>query len=302
MNFDFGAVFTRAWQITWKNKVLWVLTVLPFLVSFLFLPLWLFAVYSQDLNPNRMLRFMENQNLMILISIFYLVIFAASMFLQIISRASVTLGIYRVEMKEHPIGFLSLLEGGLAYFWRILGAACLTAAGMMAFYVVFFACAALASVATMGLGMICIQPLFLLMIPLMLLAMAFLEQAEAAIIVDGMSILDASSRAIELIKNHVWKYVLITFVVYFVMNILITVVMVPFILPMFFFMTDNFESGLDFGNVFKMQSLIIVILLPIMTIIQGFSLTYIKAAMMVTYLRLTRSTSESNIAMQPATA
>jgi hypothetical protein len=120
--------------------------------------------------------------------------------------------------------------------------------------------------------------------------------------VDGMSVLDASSRAIELIKAHVWKYVLITFVVYFVMNILITVVMVPFMLPMFFFMTNNFESGLDFGNVFKMQSLIIVILLPIMTLIQGFSLTYIKAAMMVTYLRLTRSTSESNIAMQPATA
>lgn len=302
MNFDFGAVFTRAWQITWKNKVLWALTVLPYLVSFIFLPFWLIAVYKQDMNPARMLRFMENQNFMVLISIFYLVIVAASIFLQIVSRASVTLGISRLQANEQPVGFLSLLEDGLAYFWRILGVGCLLVAGMIAVYVVFFACAALASVATMGLGAICIQPLFLLMIPLMLLAMAFFEQAEAAIVVDGMGVLDASSRAIELIKAHVWKYVLLTFVVYFAMNILITVVMVPFMLPMFFFMTNNIENGLDFGNVFKIQTVIVVILLPIMTVIQGFALTYIKALMMVTYLRLTRSTRESNVAMQPATA
>ena len=39
MNFDFGEVLTRAFQITWKNKILWLFSALPTLVTFLVFPI-----------------------------------------------------------------------------------------------------------------------------------------------------------------------------------------------------------------------------------------------------------------------
>jgi hypothetical protein len=37
MDFDFGDVLTRAWKITWKHKVLWIISILfGLLVSFMF--------------------------------------------------------------------------------------------------------------------------------------------------------------------------------------------------------------------------------------------------------------------------
>jgi hypothetical protein len=37
MNFDIGEVPSRAWQITWKHKVLWIIGILSgFFISFIF--------------------------------------------------------------------------------------------------------------------------------------------------------------------------------------------------------------------------------------------------------------------------
>jgi hypothetical protein len=145
----------------------------------------------------------------------------------------------------------------------------------------------------MGLGAICIQPVFLLVIPLMLLAFAFLEQSEAAVVVDGMGVMDAARRVIELIKSHVWKYLLVTFVIYFVLNMLVSMLMLPFMLPMSLLAINDVQGAMDFDNIMKFQVVFAVIMFPLMAMVQGFVLTYMKSAMVVMYLRLTRSSSES---------
>jgi hypothetical protein len=164
---------------------------------------------------------------------------------------------------------------------------------MAAFMFALFACMASVSVATMGLGAICIQPVFLLMIPLMLLALAFLEQSEAAVIADRMNVMDAARRAIELVKSHVWKYLLVTFVIYFVLNMLVSMLMLPVMLPMSLLAINDAQGVMDFDNMMKFQVVFAVIMLPLMTLLQSFLLTYMKSAMVVMYLRLTRSNRES---------
>lgn len=293
MHFDFGEIFTHAWQITWKNKVLWALTILPFLVSLLIIPFWLTFVFINEPNPDAMLRFMQNPVWVTVASILYVGIFVVSIFSQVISRASVTLGVYRVEMNESSMKFTDLLKDGLAYFWRVLGVSFLMFAAMATFMFGLFACTALVSVATMGLGAICVQPLFLLMIPLMLLALAFLEQSEAAVIADRMSVMDAARQSIQLIKSNVWKYLLVTFAIYFVMNMLVSMLMLPFMVPTFLFAMNDFQGNMDFGNMMKFQTVFFVILFPLMALLQGFVLTYMKSAMVVMYLRLTRSNREA---------
>ena len=50
MNFDVGDVLARAWQITWKHKILWVFNMFPVLLRFLFVPIFLIGLNTL-LNP-----------------------------------------------------------------------------------------------------------------------------------------------------------------------------------------------------------------------------------------------------------
>ena len=288
MNFDFGDVLTRAWKITWKHKVLWVISVLPFLTMFLILPFWLILLFQQNLDFNAIPTWMENPFYRTIAILVYLVMIVSSMFLQIASRSSLTLGIYTAEAGLQPVSFVHLLQNGFRYFWRILGNSLLIGLGMMVVFLGFFVILGALSVVTMGFAMLCIQPLFFLMIPLFMLVMTLLEQSESAIVADELKVMDALKRAYELIKANIWKYVLITLIVYFGTNILISVVTFPLMIPMFFFMMRSMQGGLDFNSMIRMQAVFGVVILPLMALLQGFSLTYIKSAMMLTYLRLTR--------------
>ena len=299
MKVELGEVLTRAWQIMWKNKVLWAISALPILVSFLIIPIWLFMAFTGDFDPEKMFGFFENEGFVILVIIFYLIVFAVSLVLQIASRSSTTLGIYRAESGIQPVTFVDLIKDGFSYFLRILGISLLVFSIYMAFMLVFFACITLASIATLGLASICLQPLFLLVFPLALLLMAFMEQAEAAVVVDGLGVMEAAKRGYELVRANLLNFALITVVIYFGMSILSSFLVFPFMIPMFFFMMPNLESGMpDFNNIFRMQAVFMVVLLPIMALVQGVSLTYLKSAMMVAYLRLTRSSGAPQTELQ----
>jgi hypothetical protein len=288
MNFDFGEVLTRAWKITWNHKVLWALSLLPLLIVLLLLPVWLVVVFQREVDFDAISTWMENPTYMSIALIIYLAAFAASLFLQIISRASVTLGIYRAEAALPPMTFVELFRDGFRYFWRVLGIVFLITVGLLLICLVFVGITAALSVVTMGLAALCLQPLFLLIVPLSMLAMAFREQSESAIIADELNVMDAFKRAYELIRSNIWKYVLITLIIYFGMSVLTSLITVPFMLPMFFLMMRTLDSGPDFNSMIRMQAVFGVVILPLMAVIQGFSLTYLKSAMMLTYLRLTR--------------
>ena len=68
-------------------------------------------------------------------------------------------------------------EGEILRFWE-----------PSAFFVVLGAL----SVVTMGFAMLCIQPLFILLIPLFLLVMALMEQSESAIVADELNVTSQS--------------------------------------------------------------------------------------------------------------
>jgi hypothetical protein len=293
MNFDFGDVLTRAWKITWKHKVLWAISILPFLIFFLFVPFWLILLFQENLDLDVIAAWMQNPIYMTIAIFVYLVIIVSSVFLQIASRSSLTLGIYRAEAVLQPVTLVDLLMDGYRYFWRILGISLLIGVGIMVVFLAFFVILAALSVVTMGFAVLCIQPLFILMIPVFLLVMALTEQSESAIVADELNVMDALRRAYGLIKSNIWKYVLITLILYFGMNILISVVTFPLMIPMFFFMMRSMEAGPDFNTLIRMQALFGVVILPLMALVQGFSLTYMKSAMMLTYLRLTRPAESS---------
>jgi hypothetical protein len=301
VNFDIGEVLTHAWQITWRNKVLWAINVLPFLITFLFFPVWFYFLFTTDFNANRILRFMEDPVFVAMGVVFYLVIITISLLLQVVSRASVTLGAFRAATDDQSLAFISLLKDGFKYFWRVLGVFALINAALIVLFLVFFACMILFSAVTMGLGALCFQPLFLLLIPLSVLVMTFLEQAESAIIADELGVMDAVRRAYELIRANLGKYVLITIVIYLGTSLLTSLVFFPVMIPMFFFMLRNMDANMGFSSMMHMEAIFGIVIFPIMALVQGFTLTYLKSAMMVTYLRLTRLSGMAQPAMEAAT-
>jgi hypothetical protein len=276
---------------------------LPLLIGFLVFPIWLAFVFSDRLDPDTIEAWVENPVVIIVGSLLYILFIGGSVVLQVLSRSAVTLGIYRVETESGAITFTGLIRDGFQYFWRILGTILLIGLGIAAFFLIFFACAAVLGAVTMGIGMLCIQPLFLLLIPVTWLVMALMEQAEAAVIADGMNVTNAIQRGYELIRSNLGSYVLLTLVIYLGMGLLTSLITLPFMIPLFLFMMRSMESGAPgFNSMMRMQAIFGTVILPVVTLVQSFVLTYMKSALTVTYLRLTRSPGEAQPALQAASA
>jgi hypothetical protein len=290
MNFDFGEVLTRAGQITWRHKVLWLLNLLPMLMMFLFFPIVFVFIFYTEKNPLVLNGIFSNPIFVGLIIVFEFMLILGSWILSTIARSSTTLGVLRAEEGNPSISFMELLRDGLPYFWRMFGVMLLISLTIGVVFFIFFGCIMAFTLVTMGMGAICAQPLMLLMMPVSLLAMALMEQAEAAVVADNKSVMDALNYAFNLVKTHIWKYVLITLIVYFGTMIVMSVVMFPMMfIPFFGLSFLGFSpDGSSSSSFMWMMGFFLLILIPVIAFVQSVIATFMKSSLTVTYLRLTR--------------
>lgn len=291
MNFDLEEILTRAWQITWRHKILWVFNMFPVLLSFLFIPVVFIPMFF--IGPNSLINqdFVDQPyyvSLFIGINLFLSVL---SLFLYAAGSSSAYLGILRIENGRGRLSFNDLLQDGLAYFWRILGVTVLVGALTGGVYLLLFGCMMLFGMATLGLGMICLQPLFLLLYPAVLIVYALVEESQAAVVADNSGVIDALGRGGALIRAHFWRFVLLALVTYFGIFILSSIVMLPLVVPFFFLpvLMENTQGTMNLQMFGWISLLFSLVLLPVLAVVQGAALTFMKSAFMLIYLRLTRS-------------
>lgn len=291
MKFDLGDVLTRAWQITWKHKVLWVFNILPVLLSLIFLPVVLIPIFFMDPRALAGPSFTGQPGYGLLVLGVGLLNSILSLLLYARGSASASLGILRAEQGEVDLSFRGLFQDGAQFFGRILGIVLLVGLGSGLVALVLFGCLSLVGTLTMGIGMLCLQPLFLLIYPGMLVVYALMEISQAAVIVEDKGVSDALTRGWDLIRNHFWPVIIITLFVYLAATFLATVIMMPFMIPFFFFpfLMENSQMELTMRTFGLIAAVFSIFLLPIMSIVQGFSLTYIKSAFMIVFLRLRRA-------------
>jgi len=296
MNFNFGEVLARAWQITWKYKILWLAGIIIALVGFLSAPINMAVnpAFSSMGNPyeiNRQLPMILLANgLVILLSIL-------SIPLYVIGMSIPTLGTLQVERGSEKLNFGELVRGVLPYFWRILGIVMLLWVGMFIVIMVLMGCVALLSVATMGVGALCFFPIFILFIPLIILVYAILEQGVSAVLVDNLGFSAAVQRAWEMVKKNLGVMALMSIIIYLGAMIVSMIVSIPIMIPMFGFMFDMTRSAEpDFQSIERLTRNMIwwmLALSPLYALFQGILLTFMQSAWTLTYLRLTRSTGAS---------
>lgn len=283
MNFDYGNVLTRAWQITWRHKAIWMLVILSILPSFLlfplfFLPIFLLTDSGESAVPGLVL--------FVLLLIAFIIVMMASYIVGAVASSSVTLGIVRAERGTGSLRLMDLLRDGLAYFWRILAIMLIVGLMLSLLFSIFSLISVFLILVTIGVAAICTQPLMILLTPLMFLMIGFMEAANTAVIADGMNAMDAIRRAWQIVRANIWKYVLITLIVYFGTSILTSFIMVPFMLPVFVvpFLLDGSDAGAQL--LIAVAIVFACTFFPLMILVSSVTGTYMKTALDLTYLRL----------------
>jgi len=301
MDFDFGEILTRALKITWKHKVLWLFSAMPTIMSFLFVPFMFLPIFFSETDPYREPFFVDQPVYVLLFIGFSLFISALSVVLYGISSSAVTLGVLQVDGGTEKLGTGKLFEDSKPYWWRVLGVLLLIGIGISFIFMVVFGCMTMIGTVTVGLGFICMMPLFLVIYPIMMVLYGFIEISQAAVVVDDIGVTDAIRRGWELVKVNFWRILLISFIVYMGIRILSSIIVLPFMTPFFFF-PFLMEGGQFEPNPRTMMLFIggfSLILFPVMAFIQGVTITFLKSTYTIVYLSL-KDIEKPDIEMQEA--
>lgn len=291
MKVDIGEVVTRAWQIAWQNKRLWLFGGLMSLVSFLFIPLMLLPLLGV-MEPNPLQDMGMDPFVAMLLFFGVFILFMLLMYpVSTILNGALALGAWRAEQGAEKKEFADLLRDSLPYFWRLLGTMLVFVGGMLLVTFVFAAVQMVVSLLTLGLGSLCFIPLSFLQYPAMLVWYVCMEQALAGVVVDNLGVMEAVQRSWQLFRSNIWVYVLFGLVFYFGVGMLSAIVMIPLFLPLVF-LPVAFENR-EFG-----QALLwiggagVLIMVPIFAVFQGWAMALMKSGWTLTYLRLTRPVAE----------
>lgn len=285
MNIDYGKLITDTLRISWKNKSFWGILALPVLISFALMPVMFFFLTFFEEEQ------VSETNALVVVIFFLLtaIIVFASIVFHVYAISAVSLGVVRAEKNEGSLKFIDLLQDSRVYFWRQLGVFLIIQLSIGLIFAIFFAFVSVATLVTMGLATFCLQPIMILLTPLSFLVLAVLEASHTAVINEDLSSWDAIKRGLAVVREHIWKYILITFIVYFGITIISSILMLPMFVPIMGLAIFS-ESGGDMNNSPLIGILILFIctFIPIMTVLSAFSQVLLKTSLDLTYLRLTR--------------
>jgi hypothetical protein len=307
MKIDLGKILTRAWQIIWNYKVLWIFGI--------------FAGFANggggngnnssrtsgndpsnfNGNPdNRIFEqisefFQQYMVVIIAVCIVLLLLSLAFYALGMMGRIGILKGVYKVEGGATSLAFGELWSESMPYFWRffwlnfVVGLA--TFVVVLLFLVPFF----LFGAVTAGIGFLCLLPFLCLLIPLAWALGVVLEQAQAAIVAENLSMIDGFKRGWEIAKSDIGGMIVLSLVLGvggFIIGIIIFLPIILAVLPVIF-SAGNFQWG-DPLPVGAWISLICCgLYFPILLGLNGIITAYMKTAWALSYLQLAAKPAEN---------
>jgi hypothetical protein len=294
MKFDFAEVLTRARQITWRYKNLWLAGIVMGLASLLFAPIILvlnqaFSSFAIPSEVNRQIPSIMLAN----VSVILLAILSIPLF--VIGMSVPSLGTFQLEQGSENVNFGQLIRGVLPYFWRILGIVLLVLGGILLTMMILTAFVIFFSAITLGIGLLCVVPLLILLIVVAILGYALMEQAVSAVLMDNLGVSSAVKRAWDLVEKNPGVMTLMSIINYIGAIVLVMMISISIIIPMFGF-ESNPGSEPDvqaFESLSRNMILWTLAFLPFYAVFQGILVTFLQSVWTLIYLRLTRSTTPS---------
>jgi hypothetical protein len=313
MNFNFGEVLTRAWQIIWKHKVLWVFGIL--------------ASCGQGGGGNsggsggnagyssgdsnfpfasemeRFGRWISDNPWIILVFILaVLLLVMLTVFLGTIGRIGLIKGTYRAEQGEEKLVLGALFSESMPYFWRVFG---LTFAIGLVILLIFVPLVLFGAL-TAGIGFLCLLPLICVLIPVSIVVGILVEQANNAIVLEDLGIMDGLKRGWEILKANVGPVIIMAIILAVIGFVVGLVVAIPIFLAVIPAMIAFLAGDSQDTTPLILVGVCICLYLPVAIVLQGIMTAYIKSAWTLTYMRLTRKPGdgsspmpESNMPLEP---
>jgi hypothetical protein len=291
---DIGFVLSRAWQIIWKHKILWVFGILASCSSTNFGTTNYRTSYRGEIAPNFQYTFNQipQWEVAVLIGIAILVILlivVIAIFLGTMGRIGLIRGTLQAEQGSTALLFGELFSGGLPYFWRVFGVNLLVGLGLAVLFILAGIFVLLGSILTLGIGAICLVPLFCLLIPLSWLVSVVLEQVDIAIVVENLGIMDGLQRGWEVVKANLGMIIVMGLILYigvgliggFIIGIPIAAIIAPALIGVINGAQRVLQGGL------LISGICLVFYIPVAIVLNGILQSYIKTAWTLTYLRLT---------------
>lgn len=303
MKIDLGKILTRAWQIIWNHKVLWVFGILAG-----------FAGGSggggngggSDYDQNgtsfsngQVDRFSEQFNeffqqymlIIIAVCVFLLLLSLAFFALGMLGRIGLLKGVYKLEQGASSLMFAELWSESMPYFWRFVGLNLLV--GLIFFLValVFIVPFALIGAATAGIGLICLVPFLCLLIPVGWVVNVVMEQSQAAIVAEDLRVVDALKRGWQIVKSDIGGLIVLSLVLGIGGGIIGFITALPLVaafVPLIF-------SASSFDTVTSLATLpptvwfsvaCCALYFPVLLGLNGILTAYIKTAWALSYLQL----------------
>jgi hypothetical protein len=301
MDFNFGEVLTRAWQISWKYKVLWIFGILAGCTNGGGVGSGGggntgYSGPSEDWNvPPEIQRFVssmedfvgwvtDNLWIFIIIGLVFLLLIIISVFLGTIGRIGLIKGSFEAEMGAEKLALGELFSTSMPYFWRVFGLSFLIG---LAFFVLIIPLV-LVGVLTAGVGFLCLLPLICILIPVSWAVGVIIEQSNRAIVIENLSLFDGLKRGWEISKSNIGPLIvmgLILFGITFVLGIIIALPIFIVVFPTIFAFAMG--EGQSFTPIYIALACL-CLYTPISWLLNGILTTYTQSAWTLTYLRLTR--------------
>lgn len=296
---DIGYVLSRAWQIIWKNKVLWVFGILAGCangggggggggnVS---------NTFQRDFPGGQPFeRMFENipdyqiWGLIAIVILVILVLVVLAIFLGTIGRIGLIRGTQQAEGGATSLVFGELFSGSMPYFWRVFGLSLLVGLVILVAVGLFVLLAFTGTVATLGLGLVCLIPLICILVPVMWFISVIVEQASIAIVLENLGIMDGLKRGWEVVRANLGTMVIMALILLLgvggigglIIALPILIIVVPAII--------GGVVGTDqaIGGGLLLAGICFITYLPVLLVLNGILRSYIGSAWTLTFMRLT---------------
>lgn len=326
---DFGKLFTRAWQIIWNNKILWLFGFLASCTAgtgrgganFNFSNSFSSSDFSGNLGNGSgeippflrdFGRFMDrgfqgDQATLIAVAVgvflFFLLLGILSFIIGNYGRVALIKGVQTAEKDEAKLEFSQLHQMGMAQLGQALLLNFLTGLVIALVFIAFFALAALGTVLTLGIGLICLIPLICVLVPVAWLVGMVLMQANIALVVEELGFMDALRRGIEVIRAKPGVIIGMYFVVLFGGGILALIIAIPFflaMLPVFIGLIADptFSQGFTTGLIVSIAGVCIYI--PIAMFANSVLTSYIYSLFTLIFMDVTSEMASGKMEALPA--
>ena len=312
MNFNFGEVLTRAWQIVWKRRVLWIFGILAGCSRG-------GSNFNWNMNsgssgggsngvppnlPPEVLRFFqlfaENwQSFLAIMLAVICIIWIVTIFLGTIGRIGLIRGTWLAETGGN-LAFGQLFSESMPSFWRVFGLSLVVGIPFLVIIGAVVASFVAFGVATSqvgdseGLGFLALLPFLFcclcLLVPIGVVVNLIIRQSERAIVLENANILESLSRGWEIFRRNLGPIIvmaLILWVIGLVVGFVIAIPVLIVALPATFAFIAGGGSGPNW-NALYIAFACMCLLTPFLWLINGILTAYVESTWTLTYMQITR--------------